>query len=136
MTVSLDTQKALKARMRDLGIREEDLEESFIRSQGAGGQKVNKSSSCVRLIHRPTGLEVKCQISRSQTDNRFFARRILCEKYEAQILKQKTEKDHEVHRIRKQKKRRSRRAKEKMLAEKRVHSLKKEFRHKVSLKEE
>ena len=136
MTVSLDTQKALEARMKDLGIREEDLEESFIRSQGAGGQKVNKSSSCVRLVHRPTGLEVKCQISRSQTDNRFFARRILCEKYEAQILKQKTEKNMEAYRIRKQKKRRSRRSKEKMLAEKRTHSVKKELRQKISFKEE
>ena len=136
MTVSLDTQKALKARMQDLGIREEDLDESFIRSQGAGGQKVNKSSSCVRLVHRPTGLEVKCQISRSQTDNRFFARRILCEKYAAQVLKQKTEKDREVYRIRKQKRRRSRRAKEKMLANKKVHSVKKELRQKISFKEE
>jgi len=136
MAVSLDTQKALKARMQDLGIREEDLDESFIRSQGAGGQKVNKSSSCVRLVHRPTRLEVKCQISRSQTDNRFFARRILCEKYAAQVLKQKTEKDREVYRIRKQKRRRSRRAKEKMLANKKVHSVKKELRQKISFKEE
>lgn len=136
MTVSIEKQKAVEARMKDLGIREEDLEESFIRSQGAGGQKVNKSSSCVRLVHRPTGLEVKCQISRSQTDNRFFARRILCEKYEAQVLKQKTEKDMEAYRIRKQKKRRSRKAKEKMLANKRTHSLKKKLRKSVNLKEE
>src|SRR3989338_151051 len=136
MTVSIEKQKAVEARMRDLGIREEELDESFIRSQGAGGQKVNKSSSCVRLIHRPTGLEVKCQISRSQAENRLFARRILCEKYEAQILKQKTEKEMEAYRIRKQKKRRSRRAKEKMLANKKVHSVKKELRQKISFKEE
>ncbi len=136
MPVSLDKEKALEARMKDLGIREEDLEESFIRSGGAGGQKVNKSSSCVRLIHRPTGVEVKCQISRSQTENRFFARRILCEKYEAQILKQKTEKELEIYRIRKQKKRRSRKAKEKMLANKKAHSLKKGLRKSVHFKEE
>ena len=136
MTVSIEKQKAVEALMRDLGIREEDLDESFIRSQGAGGQKVNKSSSCVRLVHRPTGLEVKCQISRSQADNRLFARRILCEKYEAQVLKQKTEKQMEAYRIRKQKKRRSRKAKEKILANKKAHSVKKGLRQKISFKEE
>ncbi|OGP05546.1 MAG: hypothetical protein A2Z91_09515 [Deltaproteobacteria bacterium GWA2_38_16] len=126
--ISLEKQKVLEERMRKLGILEQDLEESFVRSQGAGGQKVNKSSSCVRLVHRPTGIEVKCQISRHQTENRFLALRILCDKYETQILKVQSEKDREIYRIRKQKKRRSRRSKEKMLADKKAHAQKKQLR--------
>lgn len=122
MGISPDKQKWIHDRMQRLGISENEIDESFIRSGGKGGQNVNKTATCVRLIHRPTGIEVKCQISRNQIDNRFFARRILCEKYEAQVLKKKTERDHEIHRIRKQKKRRSRRAKEKMLIEKRKRS--------------
>ena len=125
--------KGLEERMQRLGILERDLEEAFVRSQGAGGQKVNKASSCVYLKHRPTGLEVKCQISRSQADNRFFARKILCDKFESQILKVKTEIEREVYRIRKQKKRRSRRAKEKILREKKERSELKTFRKPVKL---
>lgn len=131
MTVSLSKKNALEKRMQRLGILERDLEESFVRSAGAGGQKVNKSASCVYLKHLPTGLEVKCQISRFQVDNRFFARRILCDKYEARILMIKTEGERERYRIQKQKKRRSRRSKEKMLEQKRMRSEIKAFRKKV-----
>src|SRR6476646_9134479 len=72
----------LDLRMNALGVRESDLEESFVRSGGAGGQKVNKSSSCVMLLHRPTGLRVKCQTTRHQVMNRFLARRLLLDKIE------------------------------------------------------
>ena len=80
MMITKAKQEALTRRMEELGIREEDLDERFIRGSGSGGQKINKTSSCVWLIHLPSGLEVKCQETRSQVANRFFARRELCEK--------------------------------------------------------
>lgn len=128
MHISPEKWRAIEERMQRLGIFEHDLEESFIRSGGAGGQKVNKAATQVYLKHRPTGLQVKCQISRSQSMNRFLARRILCDKYELQILKIQGEKAAEAHRIRKQKKRRSRKAKQKMLEEKRKRGEKKALR--------
>jgi protein subunit release factor B len=82
MPVSSDKTKAITDRMIKLGVSESDFEESFIRSSGPGGQKVNKSSSCVYLIHIPTGLSVKCQRERSQSLNRFLARRLLLDKIE------------------------------------------------------
>src|SRR3972149_635601 len=73
--VSPGKEKSLLERMQALGVREQDIEEQFVRSSGAGGQKVNKTSSCVVLYHRPTGIRVKCQQERSQALNRFLARR-------------------------------------------------------------
>ena len=73
-------QEQLLRRMAELKIREADLEEKFVLGSGRGGQKVNKSSTCVYLRHRPTGVEVKCQKERSRALNRFFARRLLCDK--------------------------------------------------------
>jgi protein subunit release factor B len=78
--ISPDKEQALRERMDALGIFEKDLEETFIRSGGHGGQNVNKVATCVRLRHLPTGLEVKCQQERSQALNRFLARRILADK--------------------------------------------------------
>ena len=131
--ISESKKLALHKRMQDLGLFEKDLKESFIRSSGAGGQKVNKTATCVQLKHLPTGLEVKCQISRTQADNRFFARRILCEKYEAEVLKQKTQANQAAYKIKKQKRRRSRRAKQKMVEDKRKWSQKKKLRSKINL---
>src|ERR1019366_6146176 len=99
--------------MEALGIRESDLEESFIRSGGAGGQHVNKTSTCVQILHRPSGLLVKCQEDRSQAVNRYLARRILVDRYEAQVLQRKTREQQKWEKIRRQKRRRSRRSKEK-----------------------
>ena len=77
-----DKRAALKRRMVDLGILEDDLIERFIRGTGHGGQKINKTSSCVYLQHQPSGIEIKCQAQRSREMNRFIARRELCERLE------------------------------------------------------
>src|SRR5436853_6489372 len=77
-----DKEAQLKLRMAALGVHESDLEETFVRSGGHGGQNVNKTSTCVMLLHRPTGLQVKCQATRQQGLNRFLARRLLLDKIE------------------------------------------------------
>ena len=118
----------LRQKLADLGIRETDLEERFIRSGGPGGQNVNKVSTCVQIRHRPSGLEVKVQTERSQALNRFLARRLLADKLEEQIRGRLSAQQQRIAKIRRQKRRRSRRAKEKMLASKRLHSLKKQLR--------
>jgi protein subunit release factor B len=101
--VSPEKQKQLKKRMDLLGIREEDLEEKFVRSSGPGGQNVNKTSTCVHLRHIPTGILVKCQDSRSQPLNRFLARRYLVEKLEAIKMGKESPEAKKLAKIRKQK---------------------------------
>ncbi len=118
----------LEAKMRQLGLKESDFEESFIRSGGAGGQNVNKVSTCVVLKHVPSGLSVKCQRERSQALNRYLAKRQLVEMIEAKARGVQTQKQHEAEKIRRQKRKRSRRAKNKMLEGKRLHSEKKSHR--------
>lgn len=118
----------LYARMASLHIREEDLTESFIRGSGSGGQKINKTSSCVQLRHAPSGIEIKCQSSRLQSSNRFFARRDLCDKLEERKLGAQSKRQQEQEKIRRQKRRRSRRAQNKMLEGKHKQSDKKALR--------
>ena len=130
--IGLDKEKALQEKMRQLGVREEDIEEKFIRAQGPGGQNVNKVSSCVYLCHVPSGIEVKCQQERSQSQNRFFARQILLNKIESEILGKLSQERKRIEKIRRQKRRRSRRAKLKILESKRRHSTKKSLRGKVT----
>ncbi len=114
--------------MAKLGVRESDLVEKFILGAGAGGQKVNKTSSCVYLRHVPSGIEVKCQRERSRELNRLFARRELCDRLEARITGLKTARQQATEKIRRQKRRRSRRQKERMLDGKRLHGQKKQAR--------
>ncbi len=123
-----DKEKSLAERMERLGIREEDILEKFIRSGGHGGQNVNKVATCVYLKHLPTGTEVKCQQERSQSLNRYLARRILADKIEAAVLGKESEEERRIAKIRRQKRKRSKRAKEKMLADKRRVSEKKKAR--------
>src|SRR5213593_2687327 len=103
--VSPEKEKKHLARMEALGIREQDVEEQFVRSSGAGGQKVNKASTCVLLHHRPTGIRVKCQKERSQALNRFLARRILLDKVEAKLTGAHAAEEQKIAKIRRQKRR-------------------------------
>ena len=101
----------LEQRMHKCGLLEKDLEEKFVRSGGAGGQKVNKTSTCVHLKHVSTGLAVKVQKSRSQGLNRFYARRQLCELIERELMGKDSPEAKRIEKIQKQKGRRKRRQK-------------------------
>jgi protein subunit release factor B len=126
--VSPEKEKTLTEKMERLGIREEDIVERFVRSRGHGGQNVNKVSTCVYLKHVPTGVEVKCQQERSQALNRFFARRILLQKIEDQILGRESAEQQRIAKLKRQKRKRSKRAQEKVLHLKHLLSDKKKAR--------
>jgi len=128
--------ETLEKKMHELKVYEKDIIEKFIRSQGRGGQKVNKTSSCVYLKHKPSGIEVKCQRERSQALNRFLARRILVNKIETLIKGRLSAEQKRIEKIRRQKRKRSKRAKEKMLRDKAKRSQKKAQRSYRSSEEE
>ena len=119
-------------RMAALGVHETDLEETFVRSGGHGGQNVNKTSTCVMLLHRPTGLRVKCQTSRQQGFNRLLARQLLLDKIEARRTSQAAAERARLEKIRRQRRPRSRGAKERMLADKSRRAAKKDSRRRVA----
>ena len=108
-SVSEEKNRWLREKMASLGIREEDIEEQFVRSSGKGGQHVNKTSTCVRLKHNPSGIEVKCMTERSQSLNRFLARRELVERI-ASLAGHPSRREQETARLRKQKAKRRRKA--------------------------
>ena len=132
MIVSPEKEAALAARMAALGVTEDEFRETFVRSSGPGGQKVNKTATCVHLVHLPTGLAVKCQQERSQALNRFLARRLLLDRIE-RLRKGLVEAEKaRREKIRRQKRKRSQRAKEKILQDKHRQADKKAARTRPS----
>ena len=131
-SVSPEKEKSLRDKLDSLSIYEKEIEESFIRSGGKGGQNVNKVATCVYLKHLPTGTEVKCQKTRSQGLNRYYARVMLYEKIENVIKGDESKEAKRIAKIRRQKRKRSKRAKEKMLDDKKLQAKKKSDRSPVS----
>ncbi|MBN2478739.1 MAG: peptide chain release factor-like protein, partial [Parachlamydiales bacterium] len=101
--IKKETLDELERRMKELGILEADIVEKFILGSGRGGQKIQKTHSCVYLKHIPTGIEIKCQKERSRELNRFYARRLLVKKIENLLFKEKSEEQKKIFKIRKQK---------------------------------
>jgi protein subunit release factor B len=130
--VSQSKKDQLVARMKALGILESDLTESFILGSGSGGQKINKTASCVQLHHGPSGIDLRCQASRSREMNRFLARRELCDRIEERVKGAASRRQQEAEKIRRQKRRRSRRQQARVLDAKHHHSDKKSMRRSVS----
>jgi protein subunit release factor B len=123
-----DKEAQLARRMLALGVQESDIEESFIRSGGHGGQNVNKTSTCVMLLHRPTGFQVKCQTTRHQGLNRMLARQLLLDKIESERKSAALAERSRIEKLRRQKRPRSRSAKERILADKSHRSARKRSR--------
>ena len=119
-------------RMAALGVREAEIDETFVRSGGHGGQNVNKTATCVMLLHRPTGLQVKCQTTRQQGLNRVLALQLLLDKLEARQQERRQAERARVEKLRRQKRGRSRRAKQQMLADKSHHAAKKVSRRRIA----
>ena len=131
--ISPEKIEAIKRLMHDAQVFEDDLHESFVLGSGPGGQKTNKTSSVVRLVHIPSGISVKVGATRSRETNRFLARRAIAELLLEKESRRKSAAQSERERIRRQKRRRSRRQKQRMLEEKHLHSDKKALRRKVDV---
>ena len=131
LPLTSDRARAVAARLEALGIREDDLDESFVHAGGKGGQNVNKVATCVVLVHRPSGTAVKCQRERTQGQNRLVARALLAEKIETARQGRASARAQEAARVQRQKRRRSRRAKQKMLAGKHARAETKQLRRRV-----
>lgn len=132
MPLNPATIEAIQALMARAGLAESDLREQFVLGSGSGGQKINKTSSAVRLTHLPSGLWVKVQASRSREDNRWLARRALAERLLEIRDGERSARQQEREKIRRQKRRRSRRQKARMLDDKSRHAAKKAARRPVS----
>src|SRR3990167_9653773 len=133
--VNSDKWDKLAEWMEKLHINEDDLIEKFILGSGKGGQKLHKTASTVYLKHIPSGIEIKCQESRSREANRYYARVRLCEKRHAIVSDEKTKEHQRIEKLKRQKKRRSRRSKQKMLDEKSKQGQLKSLRQKLTSEE-
>lgn len=133
--INRDKWNKLAERMEKLHIHENDLIEKFIIGSGKGGQKLHKTASTVYLKHVLSGIEIKCQDSRSREDNRYFARARLCEKCHTMVSDEKTKEQQRIEKLKRQKKRRSKRAKEKILNEKSKQGQLKSLRQKPASEE-
>ena len=131
--ISPETVDRIKALMEEASVYEDDMEESFILGGGPGGQKTNKTSNVVRLVHEPSGLMVRCGETRSRETNRWIARRTLAEMILEREKGRKTAARQAAEKIRRQKRRRSRRQRQKMLDDKHAHSEKKALRRRVEV---
>jgi peptide chain release factor len=135
MSITPQKREQLDANMAREGISEDDLIEKFVLGSGSGGQKINKTSSCVYLKHVPTGIEIKCQRSRSRDLNRYYARKDLCDQLEERRIGAASRRRQAAEKIRRQKRRRSRRSKERMLENKHLVAAKKQLRRAPSSNE-
>jgi protein subunit release factor B len=125
--------KAIESRMTRLGIREADLEESFARSSGPGGQNVNKVATAVTLRHRPSGISVTVQDARSQAQNRKLARERLLDAIEEAQQKRRAAEIAEREKARRKKSPRPAMLKRKILESKRRRGELKRQRGKVEI---
>ena len=130
-SINPETTRRIRQLMARAGLRDDDVEETFVRGSGAGGQKINKTSSCVQLRHATSGTVVKCQQTRSREVNRWLARQELAERILERIAGERSARRQEVERIRRQKRRRSRRQRARMLDDKHKQSDKKALRSAV-----
>ena len=126
-----DKHKELRRLMRKAKVFEKDIKEDFIRSSGAGGQNVNKVSTCVTLHHLPTGVQVKCQKERTQAMNRYLARELLLKKIEKINALKLLEKQQLIAKKKRQNRKRPKALKEKILEGKKRQSEKKILRKKI-----
>jgi protein subunit release factor B len=126
-----ETVARIREQLRAAGVREEEIEERFVLGSGAGGQKINKTSSAVMLRHAPSGQTVKVQASRSREVNRWLARRALAERLLAVRTGAADARQQEIERIRRQKRRKSRRQRQRMVADKRRRATTKAGRGRV-----
>lgn len=133
--ISADKKEALERRLASLGIFEDDLIEKFIRGTGSGGQKINKTSSCVFLQHPPSRTEVKVQRERSREMNRFLAREELCDRLEVRetLLKQTRKQARE--KTRRRNRRQGVRARARNVEKKRQHGKKKQNRRRPGIQD-
>ncbi|HIG83011.1 MAG TPA: peptide chain release factor-like protein [Verrucomicrobia bacterium] len=136
MGKELPVSEELLLRMRKAKIYERDLIERFIRGSGPGGQKVNKTSSCVQLRHITSGIEVKCQDSRSLMANRIQARNLMCSIIEERERKRKARRRSELEKIRRKNRKPSKRQKKLNVINKRKHGIKKKMRKSPNMENE
>ena len=129
--ISPETIERIRELMEEASVYEDDLEESFMLGGGPGGQKTNKTSNVVRLVHEPSGLMTRCGETRSRETNRWIARRTIAEMVLERERGRKSAARQAAEKIRRQKRRRSRRQKQRMLDEKHARSEVKALRRRV-----